>query len=73
KEADANAIALQTGLKPFSEIAGAAGYDWRALMQQLKAEQEYAEEIGLKLPWKGQQKNADAPKDGGEQDEGEEE
>lgn len=73
KEADANAIALQTGLKPFSEIAGAAGYDWRALMQQLKAEQEYAEDIGLKLPWKGQQKNADAPKDGGEQDEGEEE
>ena len=41
------------------------------LCQQLKAEQEYAEEIGLKLPWKGQQKNADAPKDGGEQDEGE--
>lgn len=52
KEADANAVALQMGLKPFAEIAGAAGYDWRALMQQLKAEQDYAGNIGLNMPWR---------------------
>lgn len=60
KEANANATALQFGLKPFAEIAGASGYDWRRMMDQLKAEQDYAQAIGLKLPWSAGQVDAAA-------------
>lgn len=69
KEANANATALKFGLKPYAEVAGACGYDWRRMMDQLKEEQDYAQSIGLNLPWGTAAKGSDTDGDGADDDE----
>jgi len=51
KAAAANIIELETGSTTLSEIAESQGKDWRELLDQRAAEQEYAESKGLVLPW----------------------
>ena len=53
KEAVASATLLDIGLTTREELCGNRGKSWRETMDQLKAEQDYAEEIGLELGKEG--------------------
>lgn len=49
KEATANKIALQTGLKTFQQLAGENGMDWQDMADEMAAVQKYGDKIGLDL------------------------
>jgi len=51
KAAAANLIELETGSTTLSEIAESQGKDWRELLNQRKAEADFAEGLGIRLPW----------------------
>lgn len=47
KEANAQATALKSGLKTFAQIAGESGRDWKEMIDEMAAIQDYAKEKGL--------------------------
>lgn len=47
KEANAQATALQNGLKTFAQIAGESGRDWRDMIDEMAEIQQYAKQKGL--------------------------
>lgn len=65
KEAAAGQMLLAAGLTTREELCGARGKNWREIMQQLKAEQDYADEIGLRLGGEEVVDGTDETDDGG--------
>lgn len=49
KEANANKIALQCGLKTYQQLAAENGMDWQDMADEMAAVQKYGEKLGLDL------------------------
>lgn len=49
KETNANVTGMNAGFNTLKDICGAQGKDWKDVLAQRKKEQEYAEQLGLKL------------------------
>lgn len=49
KEAKANQVALQSGLKTFAQLAAENGRDWRSQIDEMAEAQKYAEEKGVRI------------------------
>ena len=49
KEANANRIALENGMKTFQQIAAENGKDWKEQIDDMAAAKEYAEKAGVNI------------------------
>lgn len=49
KETKANIAGIEAGFNTLKDICGAQGKDWKDVLAQRKKEQDYAEELGIKL------------------------